>query len=392
MASAAVPEGLDFSKVSTPAYIVDLSKLEENLRLLAKVEEESGARILLALKGFSMYGVFGLVNKYLKGTTSSGINEALLAKEYFGGEVHVYNPAFERGELEELAKFAHTIVFNSQRQVEKYAGLARKIAGENGNENLEIGLRVNPEYAEVETDIYNPCAPGSRLGALRSELDDSVFGKIDMLHFHAMCEQNSDVLGRILAHFEKKFGDVIGKVKKLNFGGGHHITKPGYDAAKLVGLVKGFYKRYPNIEKIYLEPGEAIALNTGVFASRVMETVKNGCDIAILDCSATCHMPDVLEMPYRPQIFGAGLPGEKAHTYSLGGRSCLAGDRIGDYSFDAPLGEGDVLVFGDMAHYTMVKTTTFNGVNLPDIATWNPETKEYKVLKSFGYNEFKSRI
>jgi len=382
---------LDFQQLATPSYVVSLELLEKNLRILADVERKSNAQILLALKGFSMYSTFPLVKKYLGGTTSSGIHEALLAREYFGGQIHVYNPAFEKSEVAQLAEFAHTIVFNSQKQIEKFADVARACAKAAGN-NLEIGLRVNPEYAEVETAIYNPCASGSRLGALRESLDDTVIEQVDMLHFHALCEQNSDVLERVLERFESKFGDFLSRVTSVNFGGGHHITKPDYEVERLIKIIKDFYARHPNIQKVYLEPGEAVALNTGVFVARVLEVVENGTKIAILDCSATCHMPDVLEMPYRPTIIGADLPNKKAYTYSLAGRSCLAGDRIGDYSFDAPLNEGDILVFTDMAHYTMVKTTTFNGVNLPDIATWNDSLRKLEIIKKFGYADFKSRL
>lgn len=382
---------LDLARFSTPAYVVDLQKLEENLKLLKSVQEQSGAEILLALKAYSTFETFPLIAKYLRGTTSSGINEALLAQEYFGGEVHVYSPAYTQEEIEKLAQFAHTIVFNSEAQVDKFANKARSIARTNKREVL-IALRVNPAYAEVETEIYNPCAKGSRLGATRESLSENIADKIDMLHFHAMCEQDSDVLERILVHFEKNFADIIDKVRYVNFGGGHHITREGYDVARLVRLVKDFYARHKNVEKIYLEPGEAIALNAGVFATRVMDIVENGGQIAILDCSAPCHMPDVLEMPYRPRVFSAGEAGEKKYTYKLGGRSCLAGDRIGDYSFDEPLREGDIIFFADMAIYTMVKTNTFNGVNLPDIATFNSATGEFKTLRKFGYADFKSRL
>ena len=383
---------LDLESLQTPAYVVSLDLLEQNLNKLDDVQKRSGAEILLALKGFSAYSAFPLVQKYLRGTTSSGINEALLAREYFGGEIHVYNPAFTQSEISQLAEFAHTIVFNSQAQLDKFADFARSCAKAAGNPGLEIGLRVNPQYAEVETQIYNPCASGSRLGARRDTLRADVAKKIEMLHFHAMCEQNSDVLERVLGHFEDKFADLIPQVRTVNFGGGHHITRADYDTERLAKIVRGFYARYPNIEKIYLEPGEAIALNAGIFATRVLEIVQNDAQIAILDCSATCHMPDVLEMPYRPQVVGAGLPGQKPHTYSLAGRSCLAGDRIGDYSFDAPLKEGDILIFTDMAHYTMVKTTTFNGVNLPDIVMWNDAAARAEFIKKFGYEDFKNRL
>ncbi len=383
-------EGLDISKINTPAYVLETEKLEENLRTLKRVEEESGAKILLALKGFSMYSAFPIVKKYLGGTTSSGLNEAMLAREYFGGEIHVYSPAYPEREVGELAAFAHTIVFNSESQLRRFGAYAREAAAKAGNGALQISIRANPEYAEVETELYNPCAPRSRLGSTAGSLSDWVWDAVDGINFHAMCEQGSDVLERVLEHFEEKFGGAIGRVKWVNFGGGHHITRPGYDEARLVRIIRDFYKRHPNIETVYLEPGEAIALNAGVFVSEVLEIHENSGKIAILDMAAPCHMPDVLEMPYRPAIEGAGLPGQKAHSYVIGGRSCLAGDQIGEYSFDRELKPGDRLVFADMAHYTMVKTTTFNGVNLPDIATW--DGRDYKVVKSFGYRDFKARI
>ncbi len=387
-----LPEGLNLKRIETPAYIVELDKLEENLKTLKALEAASGAKVLLALKAFSMYSTFPIVKKYLCGTTSSGVNEAMLARQYFGGEIHVYNPAFKKDEIEFLAKFAHTIVFNSASQVLKYAPAARRAAKRSGNKNLWIGLRVNPGYSEVKTPLYDPCAPCSRLGASAQSIDDSVARHLDMLHFHVMCEQDSRVLKRVLGHFEKKFAHLIKKVKSLNFGGGHHITRENYDIPLLVSLVKKFYRKYPNISSIYLEPGEAAALDAGVFAARVLEIVENSKKIAILDCSATCHMPDVLEMPYRPQVCGAGMESEKKFDYILAGRSCLAGDVIGCYSFDKELKPGDVLIFKDMAHYTMVKTMSFNGVNIPDIATWSAGKKEYKIVKKFGYEDFKRRL
>ena len=283
------------------------------------------------------------------------------------------------------------IPFLSEAQIDKFSALARSVASSRGRQ-IHIGLRANPEYSEVSTEIYNPCAVGSRLGALRANLSADIASKIDALHFHALCEQDSGVLERTLARFEEKFGDVIARVRSVNFGGGHHITRPDYGIERLVEVVRGFRARYPNVEDVYLEPGEAVALNAGVFAARVLEITDNGGPIAILDCSAVCHMPDVLEMPYRPNVFGAGLPGQKAHTYRLAGRSCLAGDRIGDYSFDAPLREGDILFFADMAIYTMVKTNTFNGMPLPDICLFDSRTGDFRVVKSFGYDDFKGRL
>ena len=382
---------VDLDALRTPAYVVFPDVLERNLKLIKDAGDACGARVLLALKAFSMYETFGLISKYLCGTTSSCVHEALLAKEYFGGEIHVYCPAFREDEVRELAEFCDCIVFNSEAQIDKFSALARSAASSRGR-RIHIGLRANPEYSEVATQIYNPCASGSRLGALRANLSADIASKIDALHFHALCEQDSGVLERTLAAFEEKFGDIIARVRSVNFGGGHHITRPDYGIERLVDVVRGFRARYPNVEDVYLEPGEAVALNAGVFAARVLEITDNGGPIAILDCSAVCHMPDVLEMPYRPAVFGAELPGRKAHTYRLCGRSCLAGDRIGDYSFDAPLREGDILFFADMAIYTMVKTNTFNGMPLPDICLFDSRTGNFRVVKSFGYGDFKGRL
>ena len=385
-------EGLDLSEVRTPAFVLELGKLESNLKLLSRVAEESGAKILLAQKAFSEYSAYPLVKKYLAGTASSGINEAKLAKEFFlEGEIHVFSPAYPESELFELAEFADSIVFNSEGQIDLYAEKVKKIAGGLGR-SIEIGLRVNPEYSEVTTELYDPCSKNSRLGARASELSDKISEKIDLLHFHAMCEQNSDTLERILVRFEERFGGVISKVRKVNFGGGHHITRGDYDVPLLVSLVKNFYERYSNLETIYLEPGEAVALNAGVFLSRVLD-VKSAADgkkILILDCSVPCHMPDVIEMPYTPEVVGAGKAGERNFDCILAGRSCLAGDSAGVYSFDKVPEVGEVLIFKDMAHYTTVKTNTFNGMNLPDLSVWDGEG--YRVLKRFGYEDFKSRL
>jgi len=378
-------KNLDLYTLESPCFVVSLPKLEENFKLLKYVEEKSSATVLMALKAFSCYETFNLAKKYLSGTSSSGLNEAMLANQYFDGSIHVYSPAFPKSEVEKLCEFADTIIFNSPSEIKKHSETIK-----NSKRKISVGLRVNPEYAEVETEIYNPCAPKSRLGSMRSLLTDGIAESIDGIHFHAMCEQGADVLERILLHFENKFDDLIKKVSWVNLGGGHHITKQGYDIEKLISVIKNFRAKYPNLKKVYLEPGEAIALNAGVFVSEVLSLHKNACDIAILDCSATCHMPDVLEMPYRPQILSAGVPAEKAHTYRLGGRSCLAGDVIGDYSFDEKLKEGTRLVFGDMAIYSMVKTSTFNGMNLPSIYIWNG--KNTIKHKSFGYEEFKARL
>lgn len=379
-----IPE-LDPSAVPTPAYIVDRSRLEANARLLHSVAERSGAKVLLALKGFAMFAAFPYVNKWLSGTTSSGLNEALLAHETFGGEIHVYSPAFTEPEIRHLCRFSDHLVFNSLTQWQRF----RPIIEESGR-HIECGLRVNPGYSEVSVELYNPCAPCSRLGILPEQLEGADLSGISGLHFHSLCEQNSDTLARTLEHFERNFGHLIPKMKWINFGGGHHITRMDYDVDLLCNLITRFRTKY-NVE-VYLEPGEALALGTGVLVSRVRDIVHNKMDIAILDTSATAHMPDVLEMPYRPEIVGAGKPGEKPFTYRLGGPTCLAGDVIGDYSFDQPLQIDQELVFLDMAHYTMVKNTTFNGVPLPGIYLFHPEQSRIETIRTFHYDDYKRRL
>ncbi|MDP4108936.1 MAG: carboxynorspermidine decarboxylase [Bacillota bacterium] len=372
---------IDFSKVPTPCYVVDEGLLTKNLETLSSVRDRTGCRILLALKGFSMYSLFPLIGKYLDGITASSLFEAKLGFEKMGKEVHVYSPAYREDEFREVCKIADHIVFNSFAQWEKYR--------DETPEGTECGIRVNPEYSEIATPIYNPCYPNSRLGTtLKNFRPDELTG-ISGLHFHTMCEQNSDTLMRTAKVFDEKFGEYLRGLKWLNMGGGHHITRPDYDIDTLVSTVLFFREKY-NVE-VYLEPGEAVALNTGFLVSTVLDIVDNGMKTAVLDTSAACHMPDVLEMPYRPEIIGAKKPGENPFTYRLGGMTCLAGDVIGDYSFGEPLKPGDRVVFCDMAHYTMVKNNMFNGVNLPSIAV-NTEKDGIKVIKEFGYEDYKSRL
>ncbi|MCB9660429.1 MAG: carboxynorspermidine decarboxylase [Sandaracinaceae bacterium] len=378
--------GIDVTHIETPAFVIDLGALEDNLRILGQVQEEAGCKILLALKGYATFSTFGLVKKYLAGATSSSPHEAQLAREELGLEVHAYAPAYSNTDMTEILRFAEHVVVNSPAQLRQHGDRVRE-AG------VDMGLRINPEHSEVAVPLYDPCAPGSRLGTTRAAFDAAGVKaeELDGLHFHTLCELGSDALERTLAAVEKGFGDIIPKMKWVNFGGGHHITRPEYDRALLVRLVKDFKQRY-GVE-VYLEPGEAIGIRTGILVSRVLDIVENGgVHAAILDTSATAHMPDVLEMPYRPDVVGGALPGEKAHTYRLGGLTCLAGDVVGDYSFDAPLQIGDKITFLDMAHYTMVKTSTFNGVRLPDIALWDPATKTHEVVRRFGYQDYKSRL
>lgn len=367
----------------TPYYLMDEAALRRNGELLQSVAQRCDCRILLAQKAFSMFSVYPLLRKYLAGSTASGLYEARLGHECFGGETHVFSPAYREDEWEELLTYADHIVFNSPKQLKKF-GMRAKEA------DKAVGLRINPECSTQEGHaIYDPCAPGSRLGTTLANFDPELLPMLDGLHFHTLCEQDSDALEQTVQAVEEKFGPWLHQMKWLNLGGGHHITRPGYDIDRLVRVVQHLKQTY-DVE-IYLEPGEAVVLNAGTLVSTVLETMHNGMDIAILDTSAACHMPDVLEMPYRPPIFGAGEAGEKSYTYRLGGPTCLAGDIIGDYSFDAPLKEGDQIIFGDMALYTMVKNNTFNGMPLPAIAL-KREDGTVELVRQFGYEDFKNRL
>lgn len=369
--------------VKTPYFLVDEERLVKNLELLKEIQKETGCRILLAQKAFSGFFAYPLMRRYLAGTTASGLCEARLGKEEFGGETHVFSPAYREDEFEELLSYADHFVFNSPAQLRRYAGRAKQ-AGKS------VGLRVNPECSTQEGHaIYDPCAPGSRLGTVKEQFDEELLPLLDGLHFHTLCEQNSDDLETTAQAFEEKFGRYLRQMKWVNFGGGHHITREDYDVERLKRVIRHFREQY-GVE-VYLEPGEAVVLNAGFLVSSVLEIMKNGMDIAILDTSAACHMPDVLEMPYRPPVLSSGMPGEKEHTYRLAGPTCLAGDVIGDYSFDHPLAEGEQVVFGDMALYTMVKTNTFNGMILPSIV-WRNRDGEEILIKEFGYEDFKGRL
>jgi len=379
---------VDLSQVPSPCHVLHRGLLEQNLRVLRSVMDRSGAKILLALKGFAQFSEAKLVSKYLAGTTASGIHEALLGREEFGGEVHAYSPAFKDEEFARLLRVADHISFNSPSQWKRHQAAALA-----AGRKVSFGLRVNPEHAEVDVELYNPCAAGSRLGTLRSEIKDPAdLDGLEGLHFHTMCQQGSDVLERTVAAFEAKFGEFIPRMKWVNFGGGHHITREGYDLERLIRVITGFRQRWGQHIQVYLEPGEAIGIGTGVLVGTVLDIVHNGVDIAILDVSATCHMPDTLEMPYRADILDADLPGKLPHTYRLGSSTCLAGDVIGDYSFAAPLKVGQRLVFMDMSHYTFVKNTTFNGVPLPAIASFDPASGQTQVVRRFGYADYKNRL
>ena len=383
---ADVARAIDVSQVETPCFVTDLGALEANLKILAEVQQRAGCTILLALKGFAQWSTFPLIRRYLTGATASSIAEARLARDELGGEVHAYAPAYSDAEMRELVTLADHIVLNTPAQWRRHRGAIEQ--AQRAGRAISCGLRVNHEHQEVEVALYDPAGPCSRLGTTRANLRAEDLDGIDGLHFHTLCQGNSDALGRALAAFETQFGDYIPRMKWVNFGGGHHITRPDYDRELLVRLVREFRARWQ--VPVYLEPGEAIALGTGVLVASVLDTLHNGMDIAILDTSATAHMPDVLEMPYRPVIVDAGEPGQKAHTFRLGGLTCLAGDVIGDYSFDRPLAIGDKLVFLDMAHYTMVKTTTFNGVRHPSIATH--DRGKITVHRRFGYRDYRDRL
>ncbi len=381
---------LDVQRLPSPCFVVDEVAIEENLRLLLRVQQESGAKILLALKAFSMWSLAPLVARYLAGTCASGVHEARLGREEYGGEVHVFCAAFSEPDLKEVLGFSDHVVFNSPSQWQRFRPLARAALA--ARPSLRFGLRVNPEHSEGQVPMYDPCAPGSRLGTPRSAIAAADLEGLTGLHFHTLCEQDLPPLVRTLAAFEERFGDLLAGMQWVNFGGGHHITRPGYQVEELVRVIRNFAARHR--VQVYLEPGEAIGYQAGVLVAEVLDLVHNGIPIAILDTSATCHMPDVLEMPYRPSIIGASEPGAQAypHTYRLGGQSCLAGDVIGDYSFAKPLAVGQRLVFEDMAYYSMVKTTTFNGVRLPSIALWNSASGAIRVVREFGYEDFKGRL
>ncbi len=371
--------------LDTPSYVLDQTLFRRNGQILKRVQDETGAKILLAQKAFACFGLYPLLRDYLVGTAASGLHEARLGHEEFGGEVHVFSPAFKPAEMTEVLKIADHLVFNSLSQWHRYR--EEVLAA---GPRVSAGLRINPEYSEAVAEIYDPCAPGSRFGVLARLLAGADLAGLEGLHFHTLCEQGASALGGTLHAVMEKFDAQLQTMKWLNFGGGHLITSPGYDVELLISLIREVQARYPHLQ-IYLEPGEAIAVGTGVLIGTVIDLVENGMPIAVLDLSATTHMPDVLEMPYRPVVEGAAAAGEKPHAYRLGGPTCLAGDVIGDYSFDAPLQIGDRIVFHDMSHYTMVKTTTFNGVPLPSIAILG-EDGEIGSVREFGYEEYRRRL
>ena len=371
-----------------PRYVIEEARLRANLEILKRVGDGAGVKILLAQKAFSCAAAYPLCAKYLAGTTASSLFEAKHGRENFGGETHVFAPAFIADEMPELLSLVDHIVFNSAKQVAKYGAMAR-------GRGVSPGIRVNPEVSVATTPAYDPCRASSRLGATRAQLNAAKFdfACVDGMHFHCLCEQGLDELAKVLAGFEAKFGDVVDSMRWVNFGGGHHITRRDYDVDGLIALLKEYRRKHPGLQ-IYLEPGEAIALDAGILESKVLEIQQPGADgvcNAILDTSAACHMPDVLEMPYTPRVKGSVPPGEGAYAYRFGGPTCLAGDEIGTYSFKGELHEGDTVVFEDMAIYSMVKNNTFNGLNLPDIALLR-EDGTLETLRTFGYSDFASRL
>jgi len=387
----AIPGAL-LRDLPSPCFVIDEARIEENCRALARVRRESGAEVLLALKGFANWALFPTIARHLDGCTCSGLHEALLSREEFGGRTCVYSPAYTDEDLEKLLPIADHLIFNSLGQWERFAPQWAE-----GRARPSRGLRINPEHREVAVELYDPCATGSRLGVTAEQLGESLPPGCEGLHFHTLCQLGADALERTLEAVEARFAAALRDpgLRWVNFGGGHHITRPGYDTELLIRLIRDFRERHG--VSVILEPGEAVALNAGVLVATVLDVVSSGgIETAILDASATAHMPDVLEMPYRPVIEGGHDPGERAHTYRLGGPTCLAGDVLGEWSFDAPLEPGRRLVLGDMAHYTMVKTTTFNGVPHPAIAVRRAEGYDppgrNEVVRTFGYRDYRDRL
>ena len=374
----------DVSVIPTPCYVCEESKLKHNLRILARVQQQSGCKIILALKGFAMWSTFPLIREVLYGATASSLDEARLAFEEMGREVHTYAPVYRAEEFEQILTYSDHIVFNSLSQWQAF-----KEKCHTHSSNVSCGIRVNPEYSEIEKELYDPCGRYSRLGVVAADFHQSDLKGIEGIHFHTHCANNSDTLERTLQVVEEKFKSVFPSLKWINFGGGHHITRADYDVEKLISLIVDFKKRY-NLE-VYLEPGEAVGWQTGPLIASVLDIVHNEIDIAILDTSFAAHMPDCLEMPYRPEVRDAGKAGQYPHQYRFGGISCLAGDVVGDYSFPTPLEIGSKVIFEDMIHYTIVKNNTFNGIRLPSIAIWREETG-LEIIRRFGYEDYKNRL
>ena len=375
---------MDYSKIPSPCYVLDEAALRRNLALIKSVKDKAGVEIILAFKAFAMWSVFPVIREYISCSTASSLAEARLAVEEMGSLAHTYGPAYTEKEFPAIMKYSSHITFNSLAQFERFYPQTR-------SNSISCGLRINPEYSDVETDLYNPCAPGSRLGIVADLIGDTLPAGVDGLHFHTLCESSSYDLEKTLNVVEEKFGKYFPQIKWLNMGGGHLMTRKGYNTDHLISLLKSFKAKYPHL-KIILEPGSAFVWHTGVLASTILDIVENrGIKTAMLDVSFACHMPDCLEMPYKPSVNGAVDPAEGKPSYRLGGNSCLSGDFLGDWSFEQELKTGNRIVFEDMIHYTMVKTTMFNGVSHPAIGIWTKENK-FKLIREFGYEDYKSRM
>ena len=374
---------LDYSQVKSPCFVLDESRLRQNMEILDQIQKKTGVKIICALKGYSFWRSFPLIAQYLYGATASSLNEARLAKEEMKKEVHVFAPVYDDDEIDQILECADHITFNSFGQWLRFKD--KTLAA-----GVSPGIRVNPEFSTVETDIYNPCGKFSRLGVTQKEFRPDLLDGLDGLHFHALCEQDADALKGVLDAFEARFGKYLDQMKWVNFGGGHHITRKDYHREQLVEILTDFKKRHPHLA-VVMEPGEAIGWQTGELVATVGDIVHNEMDIAVLNVSISAHMPDCLEMPYRPTVTGAGMPGAKQYTYKLTGNSCLAGDQLGDFSFDKPLQVGDRIIFEDMIHYTMVKTTFFNGVRHPSIGKFD-EQGMFHLLHQFTYEQFKDKL
>lgn len=376
---------IDYSKIPSPSYVLDEARLRNNLELIKRVKESAGVEIILAFKAFALWKVFPIIREYISFSTASSYSEARLAVEEFGNPAHTYSPAYSEVEFPEIIKCSSHITFNSLSQFERFYPQVKKFE----ERKISCGLRINPEFSDVETDLYNPCAPGSRLGVVADLLGDKLPEGIEGLHFHTLCESTSFDLERTLVKVEERFGRYFSQIKWINFGGGHLMTREDYDVEHLISLLKQFRSRYPWLEVI-MEPGSAFAWRTGELVSTVVDIVENkGIRTAILNVSFACHMPDCLEMPYKPDIIGAVENGK--YSYRMGGNSCLSGDFYGDWTFDKPLQVGDKIIFKDMIHYTTVKTTMFNGVSHPSLVLWT-QNDEMKLLRKFGYEDYRDRM
>jgi len=373
------------NKLPSPCWVLEEKLLIKNLKILKNIKDKTGVNILLALKGYAFWKSFDIVSKYLDGCCASGLYEALLAKEEFKKEVHTYSPAFKEEEIEQIAKISNHLVFNSANQLKKFAKKVKEI-----NPKISLGLRVNPQISCAPVELYNPCSPNSRLGIKIDDFKEDFLEQIEGLHFHALCEEDSSSLQLVLEAFEAQFSKYFNRLKWVNFGGGHHIARKDYNIELLIKLLTEFKAKYPHL-KLYLEPGEAVGWQTGVLVTTVLDIVKNSTQIAILDTSAEAHMPDTIIMPYRADVRGAKEANKLPYTYTLAGNTCLAGDVMGDYSFNKPLKIGDKILFEDQMHYTMVKATTFNGIKLPSIAILR-ENGKIDIIKEFNYLDFKNRL